>query len=263
MAHDDHPGSDYPTTDYRSGPSPSDDPGILGLDNVRLDLPLAGLGSRGLAVTLDIVLLGVLMLVWFMLIFTLAAFEGDSMPWLVTLFLIGSFLIQWGYFVTCEVAMDGQTPGKTVVGLRTVGHLGGRPSVGAILVRNLLRTIDYLVGPVVMVLDPRRRRLGDMVASTLVVHDREDQDAEAELRLGRIPESWAGREVAVVESFLRRAPRMEPSVAEELGRRLLEWVERKEPEFVAAGEASTGGAPGIPSADPIRRLYRVFATEAG
>lgn len=242
-----------------------DDPGILGLDNVRLDLPLAGLGSRGLAVILDMVLLTVLMMVWGMLIFTFAAVGNDASGWLLTLFLVGLFLLQWGYFVICEVLMDGQTPGKTVVGLRTIGHLGGRPSAGAILVRNLLRTVDYLVGALVMVFDHRRRRLGDMVASTLVIHDREDHAAETELRLGRVPENWGGREVEVMESFLRRVPRMEPQVAQELGERLLSWVERRHGAFVAGGDSERegegeGGAPSTAHRDPVRRLHQVFAT---
>ncbi|MCG8459492.1 MAG: RDD family protein [Holophagales bacterium] len=223
---------------------------VLGLDNVRLDLPLAGLGSRGLAVALDMVMLFVLTLLWGLLMMTLASFSSQTAAWFYAVFAIGSFLIQWGYFSICEILMDGQTPGKTITGLRTVSRLGGRPSVAAVLVRNLLRSLDYLVGAPVMALDRRRRRLGDMAAGTLVLHYREARLGE-ERRLARVPESWGGKEIGVVESFLRRADRMEPDVADELAARLLAWTESAEPDFVASGEPELGGSS-------LERLRHIF-----
>lgn len=249
------------STDGEAATERSDADGILGLDNVRLELPLAGLGSRGLAVALDGVVLGVLLLVWFMLSYTISEHSSAPRGWVYAVSGIGAFLLQWSYFFVCEWAMDGQTPGKTLVGLRTVGHLGGRPSVGALLVRNLLRAIDALVGPLLMVIDRRYRRLGDWAASTLVVHDAEKHD-EGEVRLGAVPAGWGAREVAVVESFLRRAPRMEPAVEERLGRRLLQWIERGEPGFVARLEEHPD-APGREVAAqeaPTQRLHRLFGT---
>ena len=223
---------------------------VLGLDNVRLDLPLAGLGSRGLAVFLDMVMLLVLTTLWGMLMMTFASFSSLGSGWIYAIFGLGTFLIQWGYFSICEILMDGQTPGKTIIGLRTVSRLGGRPSAAAVLVRNLLRSVDYFVGAPIMALDGRRRRLGDMVAGTLVLHYREALLGE-ERRLGRIPESWSGREIGVLETFLRRADRMEPAVADELASQLLAWAEAGHPAFVAEGEPETGGRA-------LDRLRHVF-----
>ena len=58
--------------------------------------------------------------------------------------LILMFALMWVYPILFELLMDGQTPGKRVLGLRVV-HANGTP-VGftASLIRNLMRTVDAL-----------------------------------------------------------------------------------------------------------------------
>jgi uncharacterized RDD family membrane protein YckC len=85
------------------------------------------------------------------------------------LFLALTFLYYWR-----TEAMWGQTPGKRWLGLRVVSEDGTPPEPRAVLVRNLLRPIDglpafYLLGVAVAMSDPRRQRLGDRVARTVVV----------------------------------------------------------------------------------------------
>jgi uncharacterized RDD family membrane protein YckC len=88
--------------------------------------------------------------------------------------LIALFLIEWVYFVAFEAAWNGTTPGKRALRLRVV-KVGGYPLtfMDAVL-RNLLRTADflpvgYLLGLVAMAWDGRFARLGDRVAGTMVV----------------------------------------------------------------------------------------------
>ena len=71
--------------------------------------------------------------------------------------------------------VDGQTPGKRVMELRVVAADGAPIGWMASFVRNLLRTVDalpvgYAVGLITSLGDPWGRRLGDMVAGTVVVH---------------------------------------------------------------------------------------------
>ncbi|MGH2840010.1 MAG: RDD family protein [Solirubrobacteraceae bacterium] len=85
------------------------------------------------------------------------------------LFLLLTFLYYWR-----TEAMWGQTLGKRWLGLKVVGEDGAPATSQAVLVRNLLRPIDglpafYLVGFVVAMTNPRRQRIGDLVAHTLVV----------------------------------------------------------------------------------------------
>ena len=81
-------------------------------------------------------------------------------------------LIGLGYYVICEAA-TGMTLGKRIVGIRVVDEDGGQPTLGAAVVRNVLRVIDgflfYAVGAVVALASPRGQRLGDRAAHTVVV----------------------------------------------------------------------------------------------
>lgn len=232
---------------------------ILGLDNVALDLTLAGLGSRLLAVVFDmfvVFLLGVLGTLAVMVAVTTLELPG-SWAFVILMFLL--FLLQWAYFSVCELVMSGRTPGKTLVGLRTVTSLGGRPSAGSVLVRNLVRILDMVIGWPVMIFDRHSRRLGDLLASTLVVHHRDD---EYGLRLGVVPRSWGSREVAVVESFLRRSGRMEPPRARMLAERLLDWMRRREPDFLAERGLDTAELrDDFIVADPVALLGELLGAE--
>jgi uncharacterized RDD family membrane protein YckC len=72
-------------------------------------------------------------------------------------------------------ARDGRTPAMRLTGLRIVTTAGTRPRFGAYVVRWLLMVADGalfgLVGLIVIVATPRRQRIGDLVAGTLVVRD--------------------------------------------------------------------------------------------
>lgn len=77
------------------------------------------------------------------------------------------------YFVLMEGAL-GQTLGKMVTGIRVVDErTGAAPGYAAAAIRTVLRVVDgilgYLVAFVVVLSSPRRQRLGDMAAHTLVV----------------------------------------------------------------------------------------------
>src|SRR5262249_49634276 len=109
---------------------------------------------------------------------------------------------------------------------------GGTPSVASLLVRNLVRWADLMVGVVLMALDPLGRRLGDRLAGTLVVHEVQ----RPVLIVSRVPEGWGASEISVVESLFEREPEMEPHRAEQLAQRLLESLRRLHPEFLAGIE---------------------------
>ncbi len=79
----------------------------------------------------------------------------------------------FAYFLVLEPATQGFTIGKRLTGIRVAE--GGRPAcVKACAVRNILRVVDYmptsyLVGIVSVLLDRRSRRVGDLLAGTVVV----------------------------------------------------------------------------------------------
>lgn len=223
------------------------DESILGLDNIRLELPVAGVGIRVLAGALDYLVLVVLQVGW-----TLAGtylFAGLG-SWGIAVVVFGAFLLDWGYFAGSEIAAGGRTLGKRALRLRVVTAEGGTPASGALLARNLVRLFDLLVGVPLMALDPLARRLGDRLGGTLVIHARRE---EAALLLGRVPPGWGPRELAVVESLLARADDLEnPAQVWTLADRILAAVERDAPEMLAGIERRS---------DPVRALRQAFQTE--
>jgi uncharacterized RDD family membrane protein YckC len=88
--------------------------------------------------------------------------------------LVGVFLLEWGYFVVCETLMGGRSVGKRWLDLRVVKEDGRPVGFGDSFLRNLLRAADFLpmgyaVGLLVCGTDKRFRRLGDLVAKTMVI----------------------------------------------------------------------------------------------
>lgn len=161
--------------------NPTDE--LLAIDtpeNVIFDYSLAGLGSRFLAALVDSLLLVLIqaVLLWLMFFFIVRQiFSGpDAETWTLSLLSLLAFLFFWGYYIFFELIWNGQSPGKRLVGIRVIRRDGTPVTLSEVLIRNLVRLVDFLpsfygVGVVVMFADPRSRRLGDMAAGTLVVHD--------------------------------------------------------------------------------------------
>ena len=85
------------------------------------------------------------------------------------------FLLEWFYPVVFELSRSGATPGKSVVGLKVVMDNGLPITPAASFTRNLLRVADFLpfmfgAAIVAMLLRKDCKRLGDLAAATLVVH---------------------------------------------------------------------------------------------
>jgi uncharacterized RDD family membrane protein YckC len=203
---------------------PQTDGHVLAMDNIPLALPVAGVGSRALAMVIDYLVVGLLGIVW-----VVAAVGASSwLPawgtaWTMAAFTLGFFVLEYGYFAGVEALTGGRSLGKRALGLRVVSQLGGRASVASLLVRNMVRLIDLLVGVWFVMFDPQARRLGDRLAGTLVVHERAQA---AGVLVTRVPAGWRARDVGVVESLLRRADTMDAERAQRMAQELLRLVER-------------------------------------
>jgi uncharacterized membrane protein SpoIIM required for sporulation/uncharacterized RDD family membrane protein YckC len=146
-------------------------------EHVVLDLEIAGIGSRALAAVLDtVILLGsaLALTVVFVVLSRYGLGVGRLGAMVVTL---GGFLGWLGYFILFEGFRRGQTPGKRIAGIRVVMDTGHAVSPGAAAARNLLRIADalpppYLSGLLLAAFHPRGKRLGDLVAGTVVARDR-------------------------------------------------------------------------------------------
>jgi uncharacterized RDD family membrane protein YckC len=192
-------------------------------EGVGLELTLAGLGSRFIAVLIDTVLKSIVLLALF---FALVR-QGNVG---LALFSIGSFLAFYGYDVLFEVLAGGRTPGKRWTGLRVV-TIDGRPiGLAASAIRTLLRLIDflpavYLAGSVSILASRDNQRLGDMVAGTIVVRERGSTQARwAPVELPTIAEELASSDVSglgetelvAVRRFLERRHQIDAGARSQL-----------------------------------------------
>jgi uncharacterized RDD family membrane protein YckC len=217
---------------------------VLGLDNIPLELPIAGAGSRALSAFLDYLIVGLLIIAWGVGC-VMVALGTKRMWWAVAAFLVGYFLIEYGYFAGMEIARQGQTFGKWALGLRVVTRDGGRPGTSAFLIRNAVRSVDLFVGVPLMATDDLARRLGDRLAGTLVVHV---HAPAREVLARRTPQGWDTQEAALIETFLRRAPDMETWRAERLAGQLLDCIREDDPDMATHIDPAAGPV------DALRRL---------
>jgi uncharacterized membrane protein SpoIIM required for sporulation/uncharacterized RDD family membrane protein YckC len=145
-------------------------------EHVTLDLEIAGVGSRALAALIDMLVLAGSALGVFIVLAIVAGFGVTIGSIGSALLLFGGFAVWTGYFILFEGLRQGQTPGKRMVGIRVVSDTGNAVSLSAAAARNLLRIADflpppYLIGTLLVALHPRGKRLGDMVAGTVVARD--------------------------------------------------------------------------------------------
>jgi uncharacterized RDD family membrane protein YckC len=151
---------------------------------VSIEMPLAGIGSRFIAVLVDTVLWFIALFVIILLISFLgpamAAFNKLSYQWTVALVIFLVFLFNWGYFTLFEAFWNGRTPGKKIAKIRVIQKSGRPIGLFESMARNFIRYIDqipsfYAVGVVTMFITKQHQRLGDLAAGTLVVQDREQE----------------------------------------------------------------------------------------
>ncbi len=140
-------------------------------EHVAIHLVAAGFGRRFAAFMIDLMLIAGLT----SLISMVTRIFPDAVATIITT--TAGFVIMWGYHVFFEVARGGQSIGKRLLSLRVVDARGLPVDLRQSLVRNVVRALDMVplggVGVATCLLDRHRRRLGDLVAGTLVVEERQ------------------------------------------------------------------------------------------
>src|SRR5256885_9164008 len=217
-----------------------------------LELELAGLGSRLAGAVCDAGVLAVAYLLLGLGIQLLPSptrgeAGGPWSPLAAIILILTVFLLFWGYFLLFEALNDGRTPGKRLMGIRVVMDTGHPLTFTAAAVRNLVRIVDmqplftYQVGLAFVLFHAQNKRLGDIVAGTVVVRDRPenlqlasvaaDRGAEPEaLEAG--PPELADEEFRLLDQLLERLQGLEGAVRHRL---TAELVARVPPRFPRRG----------------------------
>jgi uncharacterized RDD family membrane protein YckC len=143
-------------------------------DHVVLRYDLAGAGNRGFAAVVDFLIASVIAFTALSILSWAGVFDQASFFVLGGLTLIVTLVLIWAYFILLEWLWNGQTIGKRAYRLRVINEDGSPAQFTAVLIRNLLRPVDFLpalygLGVLVIVLSPKSQRLGDLAAGTYVV----------------------------------------------------------------------------------------------
>ncbi len=140
-------------------------------EGIELTLHLAGAVPRAIAWAIDLAIRAAIVLV----VMALGAQLGQA-GWGVVL--LTAFFVEWLLPAWLEATWRGQTPGKRAMGLAVLNDDGTPVRPAAALTRNLLRAVDFLpflygFGLLSMLANRDFKRLGDLAAGTVVVHQYE------------------------------------------------------------------------------------------
>ena len=202
-------------------------------ERVPLHFALASIGNRFLACAIDHTIQGVttaLMVIAFLALANYSSF-GDRLKtapnWVYAVLIVILFLVVSGYFAFFEWAWRGQTPGKRWLKLRVIREDGRPVTFWEATVRNLLRCLDmmpafYSIGLISVFVSSIDQRVGDLIAGTVVVREREAEApafaqvfaapiSDPAVRRAFPPVDFTGSinnltevQIEVVETFLRR-----------------------------------------------------------
>jgi uncharacterized RDD family membrane protein YckC len=117
---------------------------VLTPEGVPLIFQLAERGERAAAVLIDLVVMGLAMLAFFLAI-------GFGFNWLGVptlgfgLIILSAFFIRSFYFIYFELRWQGQTPGKRALGIRVMDRKGGYLRPDSVFARNLLREVELFL----------------------------------------------------------------------------------------------------------------------
>ncbi len=203
-------------------------------EHVRFRYRLAGPARRAVAYGVDLMVRAVVLGFFGILLLIAGAatgFDEQSAGFGAGAMLTLFFLVEWFYFVLCEMLTGGRSVGKVLLKLRVVKQGGVPLSFSDSLLRNLLRGADllpsfYALGLLVMTRDKSFRRLGDLVANTLVISE-EGAKVSGRLmidppptaqELARIPArpGLSAQEVEALELFISRYGTLGQARQEEL-----------------------------------------------
>ena len=231
-------------------------------EQVALALPIAGVGSRFLALAFDTLL----QVAAYLAVFFAAAFMSSNRLLPAAIAAIGpaaavlaGFVVYWGYFAIFEALWSGRTPGKRAAHIRVVKESGRAINGYEAAIRNVMRAVDFLpvmygLGVVVMMLNDKSRRLGDYVAGTFVIHERPPTAmplaaADRAVLDGAVADlsRVTADELVLIETYLQRRPDLDVTVSDAMAEQIASRIERR---------TGVRREPGLPASEFLEIVAR-------
>jgi len=211
-------------------------------EQTALEFPLAGIGSRFLALAVDTLIQFIAfmaLLIGFSALSSALDFVPGASTWAMAAFILFAFLLTFGYFAFFEALWNGQTPGKRYTRLRVIKDSGRPITVHEAIARNLLRIVDqlpgiYAVGIVTMLISRQNKRLGDYVAGTVVVHEKPLEEVKPVWAVAEKPVAvvyqaarLSAEEFELIETFLQRRAFLSEDVRRDMARQIADRMAKK------------------------------------
>lgn len=215
-------------------PSAERDALITG-DAVLLDLRTASFATRMLSAVIDGVIQLVLLVGGSIAMAWTAEWADLDDGLVVAGILVASVTAYVGYPVLCELLLRGRSVGRLVMGTRVVRDDGGPVHVRQSLLRAVMAMLEIwstsgAIALTCSVIDRKSRRVGDLLAGTMVIQERMRDLAPQRAAVPEALQDWVrGADVGRlpltlmqdIRSFLPRAGTINPESRRQLSRDLL------------------------------------------
>jgi uncharacterized RDD family membrane protein YckC len=215
-------------------------------EQTALDFAIAGIGSRFLALAVDtLIQILAAIIVGFggsLAIGAISVIAPKAALWGFALIVLFGFVLYFGYFAFFEIIWNGQTPGKRQAGIRVIKDSGRPLTPAESIARNLMRIVDWLpslyaVGMASALLNKENKRLGDLVAGSIVIREAALSELKASWQVGVAPEggvpvslgaaSLTPEDYALIDSFLNRRSDLDFHVRLQMGEQILNRLKPK------------------------------------
>lgn len=160
-------------------------------ENIDIEYTLADLGSRVAAAVIDLAIQGFLLILLAIAIVLIVIYAPDFwdeyLAWIMAISILINAVISYACYIFMELNMNGRTPGKKILKLRTIRNNGQPLTLKHSAIRNLFRVfLDMLgLGVVFIFFTKEHKRIGDFAASTIVVVE---NDTPYPITLEKLPE---------------------------------------------------------------------------
>ena len=213
-------------------------------EQTRLEFAIAGIGTRFLALAVDLLIqgaAGVALVIIVVLLRLTGLFNGLPLSgqWTAALLIAFTFLSHFGYFTIFEILWRGQTPGKRMVHIRVVKDSGRTLSASEAILRNLMRIADqlpalYAVGILSALLTAQNQRLGDLMAGSIVVREASlsqmrpvwDSAVTSATGVDQL-QQLSDEDLALIETFLARRSELAANVRSRMASEILERLQAR------------------------------------
>ena len=216
---------------------------IITPEGVVLEYETAGIGARAVALFIDTIFMALINVLIAIPLIVSYFSTGEEDIYLIFAVLITAFF-SLAYYMLFELLLKGQTPGKRLTRIRVVKINGSPATAGAIIMRNLLRLIDqlptfYLIGMITAFINPQERRIGDLVAGTMVVKEFTQAKTYAPTNSPSRDVSLTPHEILTLQSFFQREGELANDRRVQLQTEYLDYFRTKYDVYPMEGEQAT------------------------